>query len=117
MPLLAIKTSTPLPSPAERDSVLLRLSREVSRSLGKPEGYVMVSLEGGIAMCFAGKTEPACYAELKSIGGIDRATTPGLSRALCAVIEKELGVHQDRVYIEFTNVSGSLWGHGGQTFG
>jgi phenylpyruvate tautomerase len=117
MPLLAIKTSAPLPAPAERDAILLQLSREVSRALGKPERYVMVSLEVGVAMCFAGKTEPTCYAELKSIGGIDRGTTPELSQALCAALEASLGVRQDRIYVEFTNVPGALWGHGGDTFG
>ncbi len=116
MPLLAIRTSAPLPAPAERDALLLRLSREVARLLTKPEAYVMVSLEGA-AMCFAGKGDPACYAELKSIGGIGRGTTAGLSQALCAALEQELGVPQARIYVEFTDVAGALWGHAGQTFG
>ncbi len=116
MPLLAIRTSAPLPAPADRDAALLRLSREVARLLRKPEAYVMVSLEGA-AMCFAGSVEPACYAELKSIGGISGATTGGLSQALCAALEQALGVPQARIYLEFTDVDGALWGHAGQTFG
>ncbi len=116
MPLLAIRTSAPLSSSAERDAALLRLSREVARLLGKPEAYVMVTLEGA-AMCFAGRSEPACYAELKSIGGISGATTGGLSQALCAALERELGVPQARIYLEFTDVDGALWGYAGQTFG
>ena len=116
MPLLAIRTSAPLPAPADRDAALLRLSREVARLLKKPEAYVMVSLEGA-ALCFAGQSEPACYAELKSIGGIRRDTTPGLSQAICTALERELGVPPARIYLEFSDVDGALWGHAGQTFG
>jgi hypothetical protein len=40
-----------------------------------------------------------------------------LSEVLCDAIAKALGVPRDRIYIEFTNADGALWGFDGGTFG
>ena len=39
-----------------------------------------------------------------------------LSAALCDLLGQELGVPRDRIYIEFSNASGPLWGWNGATF-
>ena len=91
------------------------MSQRVAKQLGKPESYVMVALQLSVPMVFAGTTEPAAFLELKSIGLAESQTKP-LSRALCDIIEAELGIRKDRVYIEFTNAAGKMWGWNGDTF-
>ncbi|MFP4268671.1 MAG: phenylpyruvate tautomerase MIF-related protein [Spirochaetaceae bacterium] len=39
-----------------------------------------------------------------------------MSAALCEFCEQELGVSEDRVYIEFASAEGSMWGWKGGTF-
>jgi hypothetical protein len=75
----------------------------------------MVAIEAGQDMLFAGSSDPLAYLELKSIGLLETAT-PALSAALCQLISAELGIEQNRIYIEFANAARHLWGWDGTTF-
>jgi phenylpyruvate tautomerase len=116
MPLLRITTSAN-PSDSNRTKLLQELSSLVAQRLGKPEAYMMTSLEPGVAMTFAGATAPACFVELKSIGRFTPELTAKLSAELCDRLERGLDVPKDRIYIDFADAQGYLWGHGGETFG
>jgi phenylpyruvate tautomerase len=114
MPLLSVFTSKP--APLNTDSFLKSLSTLLAHELGKPESYVMTSLHAETPMTFAGTTEPACFASLKSIGTFTPADTHRLSALLCSALSKGLGIPTNRVYLEFSNPPGHLWGHDGDTF-
>lgn len=114
MPMLKIMTNLTIDT-ATGESLLTKASKTVASSLGKPESYVMVSLESAVPMSFAGSTAPLAYLEMKSIGLSDSQTAP-TSRALCTLLEKSLNIPSDRVYIEFTNAPGKMWGYDGGTF-
>ena len=115
MPLFNLFTSAELPS--DRAAWLGQLSRALAKALDKPEEYVMVIANPRPEMTFGGSGDPACYAELKNVGNLDPAHTAALSRLLCGELETALGVEQERIYIEFTNSDGALWGWNGETFG
>lgn len=117
MPLLNLFTSAAPARPPERAALLARLSTLLARELVKPERYVLVALEPRAEMSFGGSTDPACYAELKNVGTLSAARVEELSRTLCDELAHGLGVASDRIYIEFTNADGSLWGWDGGTFG
>jgi phenylpyruvate tautomerase len=116
MPLLHISTSAPPAEEAKRAQLLKGLSALVARLLGKPERYVMISLAAREEMSFAGSNAPACYAELKNVGRLTPDQTEELSKVLCQELSRGLGVAQDRIYIEFTNADGAMWGWNGGTF-
>lgn len=113
MPYLSIQTNTPT-SDSAGQALLKKTSKLVSQQLGKPESYVMVALPAATPMLFAGSDEASAYLQLKSID-LDEKTTTGLSNALCSLISAELGISQDRVYIEFSNAQRHLWGWNGAT--
>jgi phenylpyruvate tautomerase len=115
MPLFNLFTSADLP--AERTAWLKKLSALLAQALDKPEEYVMVVLNPRPDMTFGGTSEPACYAELKNVGRFSTAEVEDLSRKLCAELAAGLAVPADRIYIEFTNADGALWGWDGSTFG
>ncbi len=114
MPLLKLKTNVPVP-PAAREGLLSAASRAVAGMLGKPERYVLVTLEAEAPMIFAGSHAPCAYLELKSIGLPDDRTAD-LSRALCDNLGPALKVAPERIYIEFSNAEPHLWGWNGETF-
>ena len=91
MPHLRIQTngSTTLTAGKTSEAVLKKASRLVAQELGKPEQYVMVSLEPPSAMLFAGSAEPAAFLELRAIG-LPIKKTGDLSRVLCELVEAEL---------------------------
>ncbi|MDH5327747.1 MAG: phenylpyruvate tautomerase MIF-related protein [Gammaproteobacteria bacterium] len=114
MPYLSIQTNQG-PDQINTNELLRKASLTVAEILGKPESYVMVALPDPVPMMFAGSSEPLAYLELKSIGLPD-AQTSQLSQSLCALISDQLGIDQNRVYIEFSNAPGNLWGWDGGTF-
>jgi phenylpyruvate tautomerase len=114
MPFLRIQTNQPL-SDAEARSLAARASAVVADQLGKPERYVMTSVESNPAMQFAGSDAPLAYLELKSIG-LSESTTADTSRAFCAMLASTTGVAADRVYIEFTDAPRKMWGWNNGTF-
>lgn len=114
MPLLKIQTNATLDAESAA-RLMADASRTVAAELGKPEGYVMVALEDGRRMLFAGDPAPLAYCELKSIG-LPQARTGALSQAIAQLLNKAVGIPADRVYIEFADAQGRMWGWNGSTF-
>lgn len=114
MPYLHIQTNVDVP--VEQQKVILqRASHLVAAGLEKPEKYVMTAFHGGVTMTFDGSPDPIVYMELKSIG-LPEKQTGRLARELCTFVEEVLKVPRERVYIEFTDASGEMWGWNGSTF-
>jgi phenylpyruvate tautomerase PptA (4-oxalocrotonate tautomerase family) len=76
---------------------------------------MMVSVDGAASMMFAGSAELCAFLELNAID-LPKAKTAKLSQLLCQMVETELGVRKDRVYINFGDVPPNLWGWNGKTF-
>jgi phenylpyruvate tautomerase len=117
MPLLNIFSSANALDEPALSQTLRSLSKLLAAELGKPERYVMVGLAPRMAMSFGGSREPACYAELKNVGTLTDEKVEQLSALLCDALGQALSLPKDRIYIEFTNADGALWGFDGGTFG
>jgi phenylpyruvate tautomerase len=117
MPLIKVQTSINRPEAATFEGLLKELSTKLARHLGKPESYVMTTFEPEVAMTFAGTTEPVCYVEIKSVGNMNPAQTKAMSQDFCQLINEKLGVSTNRIYIEFADAKGTMWGWNGSTFG
>jgi phenylpyruvate tautomerase PptA (4-oxalocrotonate tautomerase family) len=114
MPYLKITTNKSVDEP-RKHRILTVASKAVADALGKPEQYMMVSVDGPVQMTFGGSAEPCAHFDLRSIGLPESKTAP-LSKLLCQLAETELGVRPDRVYINFSDVPPSHWGWNGETF-
>ena len=114
MPFLKIQTTQPLAETAAK-ALASKASGRVAELRGKPQDYVMVSVETNPAMQFAGTDAPLAYLELKSIG-LPRSITASASQALCDLVAGETGVATNRIYIEFADAPRHMWGWNGGTF-
>lgn len=115
MPLLQLHTSVPVPTNA-RDALLGKLSRIVAQTIGKPEQYVMVTLDER-AMLMAGKAGPAAVAEVRSIGGLTPTVNGQLTEQLCSLLSETLAIPTARIFVTFAEHAPTHWGHDGSTFG
>jgi len=114
MPYLNIRTNADI-DPQQQAELLDQASQQVATMLGKPESYVMIALQAGVAMRFGGSDAPLAYLELKSLS-LPKARTAELSAALCEWVGQALDIPAARVYIEFSDPERSMWGWNGGTF-
>lgn len=114
MPYLKIETNKELDKPAEQ-KLLIKASAFTATLLNKPEKWIMVSVFQRIPMLFDGSTEGTAYLELKSIN-LSPDKCAELSQQLCAFINAELGISAERIYIEFWDINGKMFGWNGGTF-
>lgn len=116
MPLIKVQTSVTAPDKSVVEGLLKTLSAKLAQHLSKPESYVMTAFEPEVAMTFAGTFEPVCYVEIKSIGIMQPNQTKAMSQDFCQEISQTLGVPKNRIYIEFADATGTMWGWNGSTF-
>ena len=117
MPLIEVRTSAAAPAGAAVASLLGDLSRLLSKRFGKPGRWVMTGLQAGLTMTFGGSAAPAAYVEVKNVGKMSPDDTAALSGDICERLASGLGLPPDRIYIEFADAAGYLWGWNGETFG
>ncbi len=117
MPLIKIQTSIANPQSDQVTDLLKQLSASLAKHTGKPESYVMTAFESGVPMTFGGTVDPTCYIEIKSVGSMSSTQTKAMSQDFCQQINQFLSVPADRIYIEFADAKGAMWGWNGTTFG
>ena len=115
MPLLKLETTVTLTDEI-RTKLLAALSKCVVEAVGKPEQYVMVTVSPA-AILMSGQEGPACFVDVRSIGGLSGTVNRKLSQMVCRTLNEMLAVPANRVYLNFSDVAASNWGWNGNTFG
>ncbi|CAO2824188.1 unnamed protein product [Amaranthus hypochondriacus] len=115
MPTLNLYTNVPVDAIVASD-ILKDATKAVAKTIGKPESYVMVLINGGIPIAFAGTEEAAAYAELISIGGLNPSVNGKLSSLIAEIIQTKLSIDSSRFYIKFYDAPRSFFGFNGSTF-
>jgi phenylpyruvate tautomerase PptA (4-oxalocrotonate tautomerase family) len=115
MPLLKLETTVVL-SEDKRQALLASLSKTVAETIGKPQQYVMVAASQA-ALLMSGGPGDAAFVDVRSIGGLSDEVNRKLSQKVCRLLNDSLGVPQNRIYLNFTDVQASHWGWNGNTFG
>jgi phenylpyruvate tautomerase PptA (4-oxalocrotonate tautomerase family) len=115
MPLLKLETTVAL-SEEKRKALLASLSKIVAEAIGKPQQYVMVTASQA-AMLMSGNPGDAAFVDVRSIGGLTGDVNRTLSQKVCQLLNDTLGVPQNRIYLNFTEVKAGNWGWSGSTFG
>lgn len=114
MPLLNLQVSIKIDE-AKKNKLLSLMSRLLSKEMGKPEQYVMVSIfESSIIM--SGSTDPSAFADIRSIGGTNSISNTNVSKCLCSLLEEELNIPKKNIYINFSDIKAENWGWNGGTF-
>lgn len=112
MPILKIVTNKEV---KDKKDLISKASKLTSSLLSKPESYVMTLLAPTANMSYGGSFDDCAFLTLKSIN-LPKSQAANLSKELCGFIKTELGIKEDRIFIEFGNIDGSLWGWNSTTF-
>lgn len=113
MPMIEAKVTMQLPS-EKRDALKTAFGKAIS-IIGKPESYLMINLIDGQDLYFAGKKlEKGAYVEVKVLGGVDGGASDKMTARICEILQAELGIPGDAVYISYWGTSN--WGWNGSNF-
>jgi phenylpyruvate tautomerase len=115
MPLLKLETTVAL-TDDKRKALLASLSKLLAETTAKPEQYVMVIVSQS-AVLMSGKPGDAAFADIRGIGGLSGDVNRQLSQKVCRLLNESLGVPQNRIYLNFTELEAGNWGWQGNTFG
>lgn len=116
MPLMTIRTNATIDDAAVKP-MLTACSAKVAALLGKPESYVMTLFDRVSGMTMSGSDAPACLVEVRSVGKLTGDQTRALSQTFCPLLAEHLGVEPNRIFLNFTDFPGAMWGFDGSTFG
>jgi phenylpyruvate tautomerase len=114
MPYFSIETSLAIEKEPGK-KLAKKVSAFVSDLLGKPESYVMVAIKPESVSLFGGSDRPCAFVRLKSIG-LSRDMCGEYSANICGFIEEELKIPKDRIYIDFSDLDGKMFGWNAKTF-
>ena len=106
MPLLRLETTV---VPGDVKALLASLSRIVAETIGKPEEYVMVTLNTA-AVSMSGEAGEGAFVDVRSIGGLNRDINEALSQKISGVLQEQLGIPNTRVFLNFTELPAAHWG-------
>ncbi|KAH9736773.1 LS1-like protein [Citrus sinensis] len=99
MPCLYISTNVSLDG-VDVDPIFADATRAVAQIIGRPEHLVMVILKGSVAISFNGNKEPAAYAEIVSMGGINREVKRKLIATIGFILQARLCIRKERFFLK-----------------
>lgn len=116
MPLIQLDTSCELPDP-KKEALARTLSTLAADGIGKPEQYVMACVHDKVTMTMGGEAGPAALVTVKSIGGLGKSVNQVLAAKVSEMLQKELAIPPNRVYLTFEELTAVNWAWNGKTFG
>ena len=110
MPMFALTTSASVAG--KEEALKAGLGRAVELLPGKSEAHLMLSLTGDTPMYFAGEKRDAAFLDVGCFGCGQPEAYARMSGAVCALLEKELGIAPANVYIKYSETTNWGWNGG-----
>jgi phenylpyruvate tautomerase len=117
MPLIQVDTSCSLSDSNKKQALAKMLSQIAAEVSGKPEQYVMASIHDNVTMIMSRAAGPCALVTVKAIGGLSKAVNQTFASKVSQVLQEELGIPPNRVYLTFEELEPSHWAWNGKTFG
>jgi len=117
MPLIQLETSCELSDPQKKQALAKTLSTLAAEGIGKPEQYVMACVHDNVAMTMGGTAGPCALVTVKSIGGLSKSINQTLAAQASQLLQVQLGIEANRVYLVCEELAPTHWGWNGSTFG
>jgi phenylpyruvate tautomerase PptA (4-oxalocrotonate tautomerase family) len=117
MPLIELDTSCEVAEAGKKQTLAAGLSRLAAEGTGKPEQYVMACVRDRMAMVMSGQAGPCALVTVKAIGGLSPSVNQGLAGKITQMLQKELAIPPERVYVTLEELDPGHWAWKGKTFG
>lgn len=113
MPFIDLKITKKL-TEEQKESIKSGLGKAVGL-LHKPECYLMVGINDGYTLYFAGKKlGEGAYVEVSLFGSASPSDYEKMTAEVCNILKSEASVPSDKVYVTYHGVKD--WGWNGSNF-
>lgn len=114
MPYISTKTTVSI-NPEKREIIKKKFGKAIELIPGKSETWLMLAFEDNCSMYFKGSNEnPLAFIEVKIFGKASSDAYSRLTKAITDIINEELGIRTDGIYVKYEEVS--TWGWNGSNF-
>lgn len=107
MPYIAVTTSKAL-SDEQKDELKKTIGQKISLIPGKTEAALMVDISDNHTMYFASEKRKLAYVDVRCYGSTEFENKKALTEALFDAVELHTGLHDDSIYLTYTEFSN--WG-------
>ncbi|MCR4888161.1 MAG: hypothetical protein K5979_03120 [Ruminococcus sp.] len=113
MPYIDLKTNVKI---TKEDEIKLKsgLGEAITAIPGKTEAWLMVGIEPEYSLYFKGEDSPAAMVTVSILGGASAASYTDMTARICNLINRELDIPADRVYVQYFETEN--WGWNGSNF-
>ncbi len=88
-----------------------RMGRAIELLPGKTESWLMLQFQDNASLYFKGSNEPCAICQVKLFGSASEEDYANLTRALTDILQEELELDGDRVYVTYEEIG--TWGWNG----
>ena len=113
MPFIETTTSVAISGKREQ-AIKERMGKAVELIPGKSEGWLMLSFRDNVSMYFKGEDDPCAICQVKLFGSASEEAYAALTEALTEIINDELDIDPDRIYVTYEEIG--VWGWNGGNF-
>lgn len=99
------------------DENKLALKSEFGKAIeifGKSENWLMLAFNDNYDMYFNGETAPMAFVDVSIFGQPADAQCEEMTKAMCRIFEKELGISPDKLYVKYNG--STQWGWNNMNF-
>ncbi|KAL8129425.1 hypothetical protein V2J09_018580 [Rumex salicifolius] len=104
MPALYISTNLNLEG-VDLDPIFAQTTQSLASIIGRPADKVMVIVKGSVELSFGGSKDPGAFAELLSMGGIDKAVKKKLISTVGSILHDHLSIPPSRFFCNVVDLN------------
>lgn len=114
MPYIKLNTSAAV-SEEKAEALKARFGKAIECFPGKTEQWLMVGIEDRQRLWFRGdNTADIAVLDVALLGSVGADASERMTAALCRILEEELNISPDRVYVKYSGFAN--WGWNGANF-
>ncbi|XP_066505630.1 macrophage migration inhibitory factor [Hoplias malabaricus] len=115
MPMFVVNTN--VSRNAVPEGLMPQLTQDLAKVTGKPANYMAIQIIPDQMMMFGGSSEPCAICSFHCIGKIGGSQNKQYSKLLMGILNKQLGISPDRIYINFFDMEAANVAWNNSTFG
>lgn len=109
MPYINLKTTVKV-APEKSDKIKTAFGKAIECFPGKTEAWLMVGIEDDMKLWFKGdNSQDSAIVDVDLLGQVNSAASEKMTGVICDILENELKISPDRVYVKYTGYNDWGW--------